>query len=147
VDKAVMSLDEGEVAFTRRPTTIDPKLARQLIGLPKPLGVFACHDRLGLLILQELRRAGARVPEEIALVGFDDLPPALVMFPFLTVAAQPAYEMGRRAAALLIDRLEGRLASACEEIVLPTELIVRVSSGVHLSHPPTPSLPFRGEKG
>jgi len=73
------------------------------------------------------------VGRELFLVGFDDLPPALVMFPFLTVAAQPAYEMGRRAALLLIDRLEGRLDTACEEVILPTELIVRVSSGMRIA--------------
>ena len=106
------------------------EMTRQALALqPRPTALFAANNFIAIGAMHALREMGARVPEEIALVGFDDLPPALVMFPFLTVAAQPAYEMGRRAAALLIDRLEGRLASACEEVVLPTEVIVRVSSG------------------
>jgi DNA-binding LacI/PurR family transcriptional regulator len=52
----------------------------------------------------------------------------LVIFPFLTVAAQPAFEMGQRSVGLLRDRLSGRVRRA-QEIVLPTELVIRRSSG------------------
>jgi LacI family transcriptional regulator len=62
-------------------------------------------------------------------VGFDDLPPALVTFPFLTVASQPAYEMGRKGVEVLLDRLNHRPPKRFREIVLPTTLIVRQSSG------------------
>ena len=46
-------------------------------------------------MMQALHQAGIRVPEDISVVGFDDLPASLLIDPFLTVAAQPAYEMGR----------------------------------------------------
>ena len=106
------------------------EMTRQALALqPRPTALFAANNFIAIGAMQALRELGVGVPEEIALVGFDDLPPALVMFPFLTVASQPAYEMGRRAALLLIDRLEGRLESACEEVILPTEVIVRQSSG------------------
>ena len=58
-----------------------------------------------------------------------DLPSALVVDPFLTVAAQPAYEMGQKATELLIARLSSDLPDATREIILPTELIERRSSG------------------
>ena len=62
-----------------------------------------CHQQLyrhwELKALQEL---GLRVPEDVAVVGFDDLPPALVTFPFLTVAAQPAYRNGQESDGDLI---------------------------------------------
>jgi LacI family transcriptional regulator len=62
-------------------------------------------------------------------VTFDDLPLTLLIDPFLTVATQPAYEMGRQATELLLARLSGQAPPDCQEIVLPTEIIVRQSSG------------------
>jgi DNA-binding LacI/PurR family transcriptional regulator len=70
-----------------------------------------------------------RVPEDVAVVAFDDLPPAMVAFPFLTVAAQPAYEMGRRSVAVLLERLSAGPKERFQEVVLPTQLVVRRSSG------------------
>jgi len=96
---------------------------------PQPTAFFAANNFLAIGALNALHTAGFRVPEDIALVGFDDLPPALLPFPFLTVAYQPAYEMGRRAVQLLLDRIEKPSGNACQEIVLDCELIVRRSSG------------------
>ena len=73
--------------------------------------------------------AGLRVPEDIAVIGFDDLPATMVVDPFLTVVAQPAYEMGKRAAELLLNRLSGTSSTENQEIILPTEIIERQSSG------------------
>ena len=122
------------------------EMTRQALALqPRPTALFAANNFIAIGAMQALRELGVGVPEKIALVGFDDLPPALVMFPFLTVAAQPAYEMGRRAALLLIDRLQGRLETACEEIILPTELIVRVSSGRRIATEDTENTEGRDE--
>ena len=78
-------------------------------------------------------------PEEIELshsdetygvqVSFDDLASELVIDPFLTVADQPAYEMGQQATELLIARLSDSASNEFKEIVLPTEVIVRRSCG------------------
>jgi LacI family transcriptional regulator len=76
-----------------------------------------------------LREAGLRVPEDVSVVAFDDFPVSFVMEPFLTVMAQPAYEMGKQATELLLARLAGEGPAEPEEILLPTELIVRRSSG------------------
>jgi len=105
-------------------------LATEALSLsPRPTALFAANNFIAIGALNALRDASLRVPEDIALVAFDDLPPALVTFPFLTVSAQPAYEMGRRGVELLFDRLEGRAPEHYREIVLPTELVVRRSSG------------------
>ncbi len=64
----------------------------------------------------------------MAMVAFDDLPAALILEPFLTVAAQPAYEMGQIATELLLARLSGKAPDGCQEIVLPVEIIVRRSA-------------------
>jgi LacI family transcriptional regulator len=94
-----------------------------------PTALFCANNFITIGALRALRDLGRRVPEDIALVGFDDLPEALVTFPFLTVAAQPAYEMGQRAVALLRERLAGLGPREFAEIVLPAELVVRASSG------------------
>jgi LacI family transcriptional regulator len=102
---------------------------RVLAATPRPSGLFAGNNFIAIGALRALRDAGLQVPEDLALVGFDDLPADLVVDPFLTVVAQPAYEMGRRATELLLARLSGEAPEAYQEIVLPTELIVRQSSG------------------
>jgi len=100
-----------------------------LQAAPDVTAFFAGNNFLALGALRALRDRGVRVPEQMALVGFDDLPEALVIEPFMTVAAQPAYEMGHKATELLLARLSGQASEPCQEIVLPTELIVRRSSG------------------
>jgi LacI family transcriptional regulator len=94
-----------------------------------PTALFAANNFIAIGSLRALRDAGLRVPEDIALVSFDDLPQAFVIDPFLTVVAQPAYEMGHQATELLLARLSGLAPPEYQEIVLPTETIVRRSSG------------------
>jgi LacI family transcriptional regulator len=96
---------------------------------PAPTAIFAANNFLAMGSFRAIEEAGLRVPEDIALVGFDDLPPALVISPFLTVASQPAYEMGCRSVQLLLSRIEGKAPEEYQEVVLPTELIIRHSSG------------------
>ena len=105
------------------------EMMRQLLDLKPPTGVFAANNLIGIGALHAIQQAGLSVPEDVALVTFDDLPPTLLTSPFFTVAAQPAYEMGQRATQLLLARLTTAAGDPCQEIVLPTELIVRQSSG------------------
>jgi LacI family transcriptional regulator len=100
-----------------------------LARTPRPSALFASNNFIAIGALRALRDTGLRVPEDLALVGFDDLPADLVVDPFLTVAAQPAYEMGRQATELLLARLSEKAPAAYQEIVLPTEIVVRESSG------------------
>jgi len=94
-----------------------------------PTAIFAANNFIAIGAMKALQNCGLSVPEDVALVGFDDLPPALVTFPFLTVASQPAYEMAQKATHLLLSRIEGNGPDDIREIILPTELIVRRSSG------------------
>ena len=100
-----------------------------LARTPRPSALFAGNNFIAIGALRALRDAGLRVPEDLALVGFDDLPTDLVVDPFITVAAQPAYEMGRQATELLLARLSEEAPAAYQEIVLPTVIVVRESSG------------------
>jgi LacI family transcriptional regulator len=95
---------------------------------PRPTAIFAGNNFLAIGTQHALEELGLRIPEDVALVGLDDLPTEMVTFPFLTVAAQPAEEMGRRAVQLLLERIKEPDGEP-QEILLPTELIVRRSSG------------------
>ena len=95
---------------------------------PRPTAIFAANNFLAIGAQHALESMAMRVPEDVALVGLDDLPAEMVTFPFLTVAAQPAEEVGRRAVELLLKRIK-EPDGEHEEILLPTELTVRRSSG------------------
>jgi LacI family transcriptional regulator len=95
---------------------------------PRPTAIFAANNFIAFGALRALREAGLRIPEDISMVVFDDLPPGWVLDPFLTVVSQPAYEIGTRAAQLLLDRLAGDDPEGPRSIVLPSELIVRRST-------------------
>jgi DNA-binding LacI/PurR family transcriptional regulator len=95
---------------------------------PRPTALFAANNFIAIGVLHALADLGVRVPEDVAVVGFDDLPSALVLEPFLTVAAQPAFEMGQRAVAVLLERRANPGAPA-HDVVLATDLVVRRSSG------------------
>jgi LacI family transcriptional regulator len=96
---------------------------------PRPTAIFGANNFLSIGILKALRDANLNVPQDLAVVGFDDLPVSLIVDPILTVAAQPAYEMGQQATQLLLKRLSDDALESNQEIILPTELIVRQSSG------------------
>ncbi|QBD77805.1 GntR family transcriptional regulator [Ktedonosporobacter rubrisoli] len=101
-------------------------------GENRPDAIFAVNDGTALGLLQAAERHQIKAPEELALVGFDDLSyTALLRTPLTTVAQQRA-DMGMRAANLLINRIEGQLMGPAKHIELPTRLIVRQSCGARL---------------
>jgi LacI family transcriptional regulator len=106
------------------------EMARKALAIaPAPTALFAANNFIGFGVLKSLQELGLRVPEDIAVVSFDDLPSPLVIFPFLTVAAQPAYEMGKKAVEVLLKKLGSSPSEQCQEVVLPIEIVVRQSSG------------------
>jgi LacI family transcriptional regulator len=104
--------------------------ARQALAVkPRPTALVAANNFIAIGAFHALREAGLRVPEDMSMVAFDDLPVMLITEPFLTVAAQPAYEMGQRATELLLARLAGVGPADQHELVLPIQLVIRKSSG------------------
>jgi len=97
----------------------------------RPSAIFAVNDAVALELLRATQRLGLRVPEDLALVGFDDLNFAAHLSPPLTTVAQPRMDVGLRAGHLLINRIEGQGVSP-RHIELPTSLIVRESCGARL---------------
>ncbi len=99
---------------------------RLLCMLPRPTAIFACNDLMALGALLAAREVGLHCPDEISIVGFDNLDFAEFTAPPLTTVHQPGYQLGATAARLLADRIVGS-REAPQRIVLPTELRMRNS--------------------
>lgn len=100
-----------------------------LAAIPRPTAMFAANNFIAVGALRAIHEAGLKLVEDVSLVAFDDLALSYIVEPFMTIIEQPAYEMGQRATALLLDRLAGQGPDAPQEIVLPTQMFVRTSSG------------------
>jgi len=99
-----------------------------LAATPRPTAVFAANDVMAMGALLALREAGLRVPEEMAVVGFDDIPAARLVHPPLTTVAQFPERLGRRAVELLLERLAGLAPEVGRSEAMPYELVVRASA-------------------
>ncbi|WP_337002394.1 MULTISPECIES: LacI family DNA-binding transcriptional regulator [unclassified Microbacterium] len=100
--------------------------ARRLLGGGRPDAIFVASDLMARGALTALRAAGVRVPEDIALVGFDDSSVAVTTDPQLTTMRQPMYAQGEAMAQVLLSRLAGE--DPPQTTILPTELVVRASA-------------------
>lgn len=123
-------------------TSVDPRLVtegdftrgggqaaiEELLALGLPFdGVFAHNDLMAVGVLDGLRAAGRAVPDEVAVIGFDDISIAAHTQPALTTVRQPSREMGEAAATMLLAHLAGE-ALPTEPLVVPTSLVVRESA-------------------
>src|SRR5947208_10615098 len=103
--------------------------AEQLLDLPEPpTAIFAFNDNIAIGAIQAARARGVRVPEELSIVGFDDVEPATIVSPALTTVRQPLAEMGRTGVSLL-NRLLERQRFETLHVELATRLVVRESTG------------------
>ncbi len=100
---------------------------RILSGLPEATAVFVANDDMALGLLRALHEGGRRVPEDVSVVGFDDLPEAAYMKPPLTTVRQEFFEVGQQSIRLLLDQIDGRTPTESRPVV-PTRLVVRQST-------------------
>lgn len=100
--------------------------ARRLLDGGRPDAIFVASDLMARGALTALRSAGVRVPEDIALVGFDDSSVAITTDPQLTTMRQPMYAQGEAMARVLLSRLAGEEPPTTT--ILPTELVIRASA-------------------
>jgi LacI family transcriptional regulator len=94
---------------------------------PGLTALFCYNDLVAVGALQACADLGRRVPDDLAIVGFDDIPLAALVTPPLTTCHVPRYELGAQAMRLLLDRIAG-CPDVCVEIILQPELIVRASA-------------------
>lgn len=101
---------------------------KRLLALPnRPTAVFARNDFTAIGAMTAIKEIGLRIPEDIAIVGFDDIPLAVHTSPALTTVRQPMYLQGQIAAEMLLERIKDNSLSRREKI-LNCELIVREST-------------------
>ncbi len=99
--------------------------------LPRdPEAIFVQSDTMAAGVLKALRSQGLNVPDDVAIVGFDDTPLAALLDPPLTTVRQPIRLLGFMAVELLLNLLEGQPRDLQRNTVLPVELVVRDSCGI-----------------
>jgi len=121
--------DDGLVVFGGYNEASGCEMTRLILAAePRPTAIFAANNFIAFGAIGAFREAGLRAPEDMSIAVFDDLPPGWVFDPFLTVVSQPAYEIGKQAAELMLERLAGKAPAEPRTIVLPSELIIRRST-------------------
>jgi DNA-binding LacI/PurR family transcriptional regulator len=105
------------------------EIVERLLSLSEPpTAVFAVTDYIALAVVHALQERGLRVPEDMAVVGFDDLEQWFPQKPFLTTVRQPFMRIGAEAARMLLQRLQGGATSRYRHVLLEASLIVRQST-------------------
>jgi LacI family transcriptional regulator len=93
-----------------------------------PTAVFAANDLMALGAMTAIREANLRIPDDIALIGIDDIPAAKLVHPSLTTVSQMQENIGRRAAEMLFERINGTAPTTPRKVEMPFKLIVRESA-------------------
>jgi LacI family transcriptional regulator len=101
--------------------------ASELLDLSNPpTAIFASNDVMAMGVMDAVRTRGLRIPQDVSIIGFDDIPQASLMHPALTTVNQPLEKMGRVATQMLLDLLQNP-GKAADRIELPTQLVIRDS--------------------
>jgi LacI family transcriptional regulator len=130
LDAAGISLDPALVAHAAPdPSGGSAGMTRLLEVEERPTAVFTVNNLVALGAIEAVRAAGLDLPDDVALVCFDDIEFASRLYPFLTAMEQPAQTFGTLGTQLLLERIEGRGPDRRHEVVLPGEFIIRKSCG------------------
>lgn len=127
---AVHGLDRDPALVVRGDYRIEGgrAAAERLLALPRPpTAIFAANDMSAFGVMAVLQERGLKIPEDMSVVGFDDIPAASHLHPGLTTVRQPLEQMGAAAVSALLSQIAG-LAPATSKVTLPTELVVRRST-------------------
>ncbi len=124
-----MTLDDEQVAVGMSEGEGFAAAQQLLQREPRPDALIVAGLRMTIGAFAAVREAGLRIPEDVALIGYDETPWASVLTPPLTVVRQPARELGRIAAEMLLRRLREGAEEGPQSVVLQPELLVRGSCG------------------
>lgn len=128
LEEAGIPFDPALVQDGGYQAALTAEAARELLTRPdRPTAVFAANDMSALGVIAVARELGLRVPEDLSVIGFDDIPEAASSTPPLTTVAQPLHDLGAQALRMLIELLDGHEVPG--HVQLPAELVIRASTG------------------
>jgi DNA-binding LacI/PurR family transcriptional regulator len=131
LEQAGVEWDEVPLYEVRSSREAGARAARSLLALePRPTALLAMSDELAFGALDAAHALGLAVPDQLSLVGYDDVPAAPLAGPPLTTVRQPLVEKGRTAGRMLLEALDGATPA---DVSLPTELVVRGSTAAPLT--------------
>lgn len=108
-------------------------MAEELLNkFPEVTAIFAYNDTIAIGAYMAINQRGIKIPDEISIIGYDDIEMASIISPKLTTVSQPFYEMGKNAAELLLKRIKEDTKAVPQTILLPTRLIIRESAGIYI---------------
>lgn len=126
--EAEVSFDPGLMVYGDYTRAGGLSAANELLQLPQPpTAIFALNDRMAMGAIRAIHLAGLRVPEDIAVIGFDDVYTAVDFTPPLTTIRQPGKQIGYVAAQMLFKLIAGETITS-NEVILPAEMIIRQSA-------------------
>jgi DNA-binding LacI/PurR family transcriptional regulator len=129
LDERGIPYDEGLVTFANFTSKSGENALRNLLEIKSPpSAIFVSSDTVAIGVIQSAQEMGYRVPEDLAIVGFDDIPMSVYINPPLTTVHLPAYGIGWAAADLLI-RLIDQEETFETNVLLETEFVIRESCG------------------
>jgi len=126
IDEAGLSPDRLEVCTCEESIESSYNLVKELLARKdRPTAIFMWDDKLAVSAIKAIRESHLRIPDDVALVGYDDVEIAAYLYPALTTVRQSSRQIGALAAKLLLDELENGKASSPKRIVLKPELVIR----------------------
>ncbi|MCK7460597.1 MAG: substrate-binding domain-containing protein [Sphingobacterium sp.] len=124
-----IEFDPGLLIVSDMSSQAGKETAQKILKMkPRPDGLFSSNDTTAVAAIVELAKAGVKIPDDIAIAGFNNEPVSQVIQPNLTTVDYPAREIGEMAATSLINKLKDSLKADLSSIVLKHNLIVRESS-------------------
>jgi LacI family transcriptional regulator len=143
--EGVQACGESEGRFSAVSGTIAAQEILAMAGREMPDALVCANDQMAIGAMRELQAGGVRVPEDIAVVGFDDIFPGILIAPSLTTVRQPMRLLGERACTRLLERIADPTLPYRVDL-LPTELVVRESCGCAAADPELATIPAQAHR-
>lgn len=136
LNNANISIDNNLIKIDKKSEGYSSKrayeMAKELLELPElPSAIFVGNNFMAIKVYQALIEENLKVPDDIAIVCFDDLNFMYEIEPFFTTMRQPAFTMGKMAAEILVNKIEGKYENNKQKVKLQPELVIRKSCGAY----------------